>query len=57
MTPPVAATIALELRRTVWCANCDWIFSVQPACPRCASTTFFPVAAWLDRAREQEGGQ
>lgn len=54
---PVAATIALELSRVVWCASCDVVFSVQPRCPRCGSLHFFPLSAWLDRARAQEGGQ
>ena len=60
MSTPVAATIALELRRTFICGDCDALYlpiTPQPVCPRCTSTTFFPLSAWLDRAREQEGGQ
>ena len=49
---PVAATIALELSRTVWCSSCDVLFTVQPCCPRCGSTHFFPLAAWLDREKK-----
>jgi RNA polymerase subunit RPABC4/transcription elongation factor Spt4 len=50
---PVAATIALELSRTVWCASCDVVFSVQSCCPRCGSPHFFPLSAWLDRVKKK----
>ena len=53
---PVAATIALELRRAMLCLDCDTVCSPQRACPRCTSANLFPLSSWIDR-KPQENGQ
>jgi len=51
LAPPMSH---LDLARAVICADCDAIFDVEDrACPRCAAEGFMPLAAWLDRIREE----
>ena len=33
----------IDLARAALCADCDLIFEIQEACPRCASTTFLTL--------------
>lgn len=48
---PVAATIALELRRAFLCLDCETVCSAQPRCPRCTSAKLFPLSTWASAIR------
>lgn len=46
-----AALAVIPLERAGVCVNCDRIFTIftgQTVCPKCMSTAWRPVKAWLD---------
>ncbi len=42
----------MKLHDLVLCLDCDEVYEAKganPACPYCASSTYYPIASWLQK--------